>query len=167
MTAHAMKGDEEKCLDAGMDGYVSKPIDQDRLFHVIWKLIEPIRKIPTATEAEAVCVAPAAEDKQVEEGGGGELPSRLPGINIQNALNALNIEEDVFKRILIGFLKTNEKTMDKIKECLVKKDWKSLQMLVHSLKGSAANIGADDLREAALLLETETRAEIEKPLLPL
>ncbi len=163
MTAHAMKGDEEKCLDAGMDGYVSKPIDQDRLFHVIWKLIEPIRKIPTATEAEAVCVAPAAEDKQVEEGGGGELPSRLPGINIQNALNALNIEEDVFKRILIGFLKTNEKTMDKIKECLVKKDWKSLQMLVHSLKGSAANIGADDLREAALLLETETRAEIEKP----
>ena len=37
MTAHAMKGDEEKCLEAGMDGYVAKPINQDRLFYTLWR----------------------------------------------------------------------------------------------------------------------------------
>ena len=40
MTAHAMKGDEEKCLEAGMDAYISKPINQDRLFQAIWRSIK-------------------------------------------------------------------------------------------------------------------------------
>jgi two-component system sensor histidine kinase/response regulator len=40
MTAHAMKGDEEKCLQVGMDGYISKPINQERLFHTLWQSIE-------------------------------------------------------------------------------------------------------------------------------
>ena len=39
MTAHAMKGDEEKCLEAGMDGYIAKPINQERLFHVLWRFL--------------------------------------------------------------------------------------------------------------------------------
>jgi two-component system, sensor histidine kinase and response regulator len=39
MTAHAMKGDEEKCLEAGMDGYIAKPINQDRLFHTLWRFL--------------------------------------------------------------------------------------------------------------------------------
>jgi PAS domain S-box-containing protein len=162
MTAHAMKGDEEKCLEAGMDGYVSKPIDQDRLFHVIWKLIEPKKRISTAEEPETVCMPADTAVRQVEAGG--ELPARLPGINIQGALSALNIDKEVFKRILVGFLKNNKNTVDKIKEYLDKKDWKSLRMLAHSLKGSAANIGAEELREAASQLETETGAETEKPL---
>jgi two-component system, sensor histidine kinase and response regulator len=41
MTAHAMKGDEEKCLAAGMDGYVPKPIDRERLYQVIGRVTEP------------------------------------------------------------------------------------------------------------------------------
>ncbi|MBW2568869.1 MAG: response regulator [Deltaproteobacteria bacterium] len=45
MTAHAMEGDEEKCLRAGMDGYVSKPINQDRLFHIIWESLKHTGKL--------------------------------------------------------------------------------------------------------------------------
>ncbi|MCD4841774.1 MAG: response regulator [Methanosarcinales archaeon] len=148
MTAHAMKGDEEKCLEAGMDGYISKPISQDRLFHTIWKLVERQKKAPCPSEPEAIDVR-VAETR--------DLPEGLPGINIQEALSVLNIDKDVFKHILIGFLKNNKESANKLRNAFDKKDWESLVQLVHSLKGSAGNIGADKLYKAAQELETVSR----------
>jgi two-component system sensor histidine kinase/response regulator len=59
MTAHAMKGDEERCLAAGMDGYVSKPIQASRLFEIIaqWTAAAPA----TADAAETVSEPVARE----------------------------------------------------------------------------------------------------------
>ncbi len=51
MTAHAMKGDEEKCLEAGMDAYISKPINQDRLFQAIWRSIQSEKGLPDDKKA--------------------------------------------------------------------------------------------------------------------
>ena len=149
MTAHAMEGDEERCLEAGMDGYVSKPINQDKLFHTIWKSLKHTGRLPHTGEPEDILEKPAIKT--------GELPATLPGINIQDALKALNIGADVFKRILIGFLNNNKDTANNIKDVFEKKDWESLVHLAHSLKGSAGNIGADDLQEAAFQLEKASR----------
>ena len=151
MTAHAMKGDEEKCLEAGMNGYVSKPISQDRLFYTIWKSMKHRKKALYSGEPET----PEAIDKTVAQTE--ELPERLPGINIQDALSALNIDKDVFKHILTGFLKNNKESANKIREAFDKKDWESLVQLVHSLKGSAGSIGADELYKTARELETAGR----------
>ena len=151
MTAHAMKGDEEKCLEAGMNGYVSKPISQDRLFYTIWKSMKHRKKALYSGEPET----PEAIDKTVAQTE--ELPERLPGINIQDALSALNIDKDVFKHILTGFLKNNKESANKIREAFDKKDWESLVQLVHSLKGSSGSIGADELYKAARELETAGR----------
>ena len=155
MTAHAMEGDEEKCLEAGMDGYIPKPINQDRLFHTIWKSLKRTERLPHTGEPEDIPEKPAIET--------GELPATLPGINIQDILKALNIDNDIFKRILIGFLENNKNTINKIKETLDKKDWESLRHLAHSLKGSAGNIGADELHEAAKELETAITEGTVKP----
>ncbi|MCD4841773.1 MAG: Hpt domain-containing protein, partial [Methanosarcinales archaeon] len=156
MTAHAMKGDEEKCLKAGMDGYISKPISQDRLFHTIWKLMKHQKKALYYKEPEAQKDRDIKDrDVTVTETEG--LPEKLPGINIPDALSALNIEKAVFKHILTGFLKNNKETANKIRNAFDGKDWESLVQLAHSLKGSAGNIGANKLYKAARELETVSR----------
>jgi HPt (histidine-containing phosphotransfer) domain-containing protein len=86
-----------------------------------------------------------------------ELPERLPGINIQDALSALNIDKAVFKHILIGFLKNNKESANKIRNAFDKKNMELLMQLAHSLKGSSGNIGADELYKAAQELETAGR----------
>jgi len=151
MTAHAMKGDEEKCMEAGMDGYVSKPISQDRLFHTIWKSMKHQKKAPYYKEPEV------PEDRGITVAQTEDLPERLPGINIQDALSALKIEKAVFKHILTGFLKNNKESANKIRNAFDKKDWESLVQIAHSLKGSAGNIGANKLYKAAHELETAGR----------
>ncbi len=155
MTAHAMEGDEEKCLGAGMDGYISKPIIQDRLFHTIWKSLKHKERLPHAGEPEDIPEKPAIET--------GELPATLPGINIQDTLKRLNLSADVFKRILIGFLNNNKDTANNIKDIFEKKDWGSLMHLAHSLKGSAGNIGANDLQDTAFQLEKASREGAANP----
>ena len=146
MTAHAMKGDEEKCLEAGMDGYVSKPIQQDRLFQTLFRLLRSRADIsaePAPEEEEDAAPAPDA----------GTLPDRLPGIEIGPTLAALKLDPVTFAHILAGFLADNRQSAEKLKQALADSDPASLRQLAHGLKGSAANIGAHDLRAAAHMLE--------------
>jgi CheY-like chemotaxis protein len=165
MTAHAMKGDEEKCLDAGMDGYVAKPVDQDRLFHTLWRLLRHSKRLPEAEMPEEELPAEAGIDQRafpeqertgpadIVEKKGSALPDRLPGIDIENTLAAMNIDPATVRRILSGFCSDNRHTAEKIRQAYGKNDLQALRQLAHSLKGSAASIGAEELKEAARVLE--------------
>lgn len=173
MTAHAMKGDEDKCLDAGMDGYISKPVNQDRLFHTLWRLLRTREQLPavaTTEEKEAAPAGPEADlaatpaDKPVMPPGaalenGSGLPSRLPGIDIARALEALNLDGPTLRRILIGFRADNRDTNEQIRQAYTGRDPERLFQLAHGLKGSAANIGAERLHTAAHVLEAASRRD--------
>jgi two-component system, sensor histidine kinase and response regulator len=152
MTAHALKGDEEKCLEAGMDGYVSKPINQDRLFYTIWRhLLNRKRVIGNTTigngklpqEGEEMELADLSEP----------FPFQLPGIDVGAVLQATGLNWRTFQDILGGFFRDNCNTVAAIQQAFDAKDRQTLQHLAHSLKGSAGNIGAGELREAADDLE--------------
>jgi DNA-binding response OmpR family regulator len=72
MTAHAMAGDEDKSLQAGMNGHVTKPIDPDQLFATLQKWIQPSEKRAT-TQKPVVSVEPSGEDQvvSIERGASG------------------------------------------------------------------------------------------------
>ena len=167
MTAHAMKGDEEKCLEAGMNGYISKPVNQDRLFQILWRELKTGLKPLPGQDHDQVQVqnrdrqtdeSETGElsdrfDKDISEKETGYLPASLPGIDIQGAQAGLNLDNDTFKHILAGFLKNNQNTIKKTEDAFDRKDWELLLQLTHSLKGSGANIGAFALHKAANDLE--------------
>jgi PAS domain S-box-containing protein len=159
MTAHAMKGDEEKCLRAGMNGYISKPINQDVMFRTLWKAIGSV-KLPADVQTAEPVSAPEPEAPPEENA---VLPDSLPGINIGDTLANLNIDKTTFRRILEGFYRHNRETVANIKAALDNENWDELRQLAHSVKGSAANIGADSLHIAAKELEAVCADESLRP----
>jgi CheY-like chemotaxis protein len=159
MTAHAMRGDEEKCLRAGMNGYIPKPINQNVMFHTLWKAIGPSRR-KSAAEKPKPAGFQEPETATVETA---VLPDRLPGINIEETLANLNIDQTTFKRILQGFYRNNRETIDNMKAALEQENWDELRQIAHSLKGSAANIGAESLQKAAKSLEIAAADETLRP----
>jgi two-component system, sensor histidine kinase and response regulator len=161
MTAHAMKGDREKCLTAGMNDYVSKPIDTEHLFAALAKWIKP-KDSPTKTippedpsgpsVTEQASIANEA-DHSAPSPSSDEFPKTLPGIDLQSALKRLRGNEELLKKLLGEFVDRYASSVEEIRAALKKEDIELSQHLIHTLKGVAGNFSADDLYTATVELE--------------
>lgn len=160
MTANAMEGDREKCIEAGMNDYVSKPIDPDTLFATLLKWIEVSSKDSTAQEVEVKLDSTeeknpiesqpeAVLEPEVQKG----LPDSLPGFDIKTALARLGGSEDLFIRIAESFAESYRDADKQLTELFAKKDYETAHREAHSIKGVVGNIGAMDLYEGARELE--------------
>ncbi|MBF0224000.1 MAG: response regulator [Desulfobacterales bacterium] len=148
MTAHAMKGDKEKCIDAGMNGYVTKPINQQKLFETLGKFLKDKPPVKFISEKE-ISIYTSSETKNLKK----EIKDYISIIDVNGAMDALGLDEDTFKKILMGFYRNNQSAILKIQQAFQKQDWKELMEFCHSLKGSSANIGAMMLQEASKVVE--------------
>ena len=150
MTAHAMAGDEEKSLQAGMNGHVTKPIDPDQLFATLQKWVQPREKRAT-TQRPAVSVAPSGGQKVVSIDG--ELPGSLPGFDLADGLKRLQGNKKLYRKLLSDFATGYCKAVIEIREALDAPDFDRAHRLVHNLKGLAGNLSAKDLQAAAVNME--------------
>jgi HPt (histidine-containing phosphotransfer) domain-containing protein len=150
MTAHAMAGDEDKSLQAGMNGHVTKPIDPDQLFATLQKWIQPSEKRATA-QKPVVSVEPSGEDKVIpaEE----ELPEDLPGFDLSDGLKRLQGNRKLYRKLLLSFATDYRGAANDIRIALDAEDFERTHSLVHNLKGLAGNLSAKDLQAAAVNLE--------------
>ncbi len=159
MTAHAMKGDEEKCLEAGMDGYIAKPIKQDRFFYTIWRTLQKksAKKSPQITSTpppvlqETLPSSPLNTTQDIGGDNGDDL--HLSGFDVEGVLQSTGLDHKTFVEILQNFYHDNTTTIKKIDTTLQTNDIEGLNLLAHSLKGSAAGIGAYRLADAASAVE--------------
>ncbi len=144
MTAHTLKGAEERCRAAGMNGYISKPVSQEKLFQAILGVLNPREE----TEQEALFPLP-----HVNSGAPSELPSALPGIRIRKAMELLDIGDKTYLKILGRFFRDNgDFTQNLLTEWKAGEPSPVLNRL-HNLKGSSAGIGAADLHRLVKELE--------------
>jgi signal transduction histidine kinase/DNA-binding response OmpR family regulator/HPt (histidine-containing phosphotransfer) domain-containing protein len=150
MTAHAMAGDEDKSLEAGMNGHVTKPIDPDQLFATLQKWIQPGEKRAQVQKLEISTEVPEAVQAIPEED---ELPEYLPGFDLADGLKRLQGNKKLYRRLLLSFATDYGGAANDIRIALEAKDFERSHSLVHNIKGLAGNLAATDLQTATVNLE--------------
>jgi CheY-like chemotaxis protein len=150
MTAHAMAGDEDKSLEAGMNGHVTKPIDPDQLFATLQKWIQPHKKRVHVAQPEVSGTAESFTETAPEAD---ELPKSLPGFDLEDGLKRLQGNQKLYRKLLLDFSAKYAGSANEIRQALDAKDFEQAHSLVHNLKGLAGNLAATDLQTAAVELE--------------
>jgi CheY-like chemotaxis protein len=134
MTAHAIKGDRERCLEAGMDEYISKPIDSDKLFDAIEKLTGD----------------PGHPDST------GDVS---PAIDKETLLKAFDGDWNFLKEVVDVFLSDYPRLLDDLRRAHKESDSATLMRAAHSLKGMMKNFQAEPAAEAAFELEKKGKED--------
>ncbi|MGZ8288970.1 MAG: response regulator [Telluria sp.] len=151
MTAHAMAGDRENSLAAGMNDHVTKPIDPDLLFRALLKWIDPARLAGRRVTPAVVAAA-----------GAGEAATALPfigGVNWDKALASVDGKRARLHKRLLGFAREYGPAPQAVREALAEENYERIQRLVHNLKSSAFYIGAEPLSALANEVEQALREE--------
>lgn len=146
MTAYAMEGDRQRCLEAGMNDHVSKPIDKRQLYKALMKWI------PVAQQSKAK----VSSDNQSLAWSLRTLPEKVPGIVLAVGLERIDHNEKLYRTLLYRFANEFSETTLLVKAGMEGKrneDLTDACHLLHTVRGISGNLGAMDLTKAASALE--------------
>ena len=140
MTAHAMQGDREKCINAGMDDYLPKPLNRDELFDMLDKWIKP---------------------ESVDNGDNGNngdhvqevLLEEHPSVDMESAMTRFGNDTAFFKEMSKEFLNYLPEQISSLEEAAKSGDISAVKRNAHSIKGAAANLSAEKVRTIAAAIE--------------
>ncbi|MBF0176197.1 MAG: response regulator [Magnetococcales bacterium] len=151
MTAHAMAGDRERCLAAGMNDHVAKPIDPTTLHDVLTRWLTeypPFSENPfSPTDTPAL---------QQETHTIAALPENMPGIHLDAACRNVNGNIPLLRKIWFDFANQYQDGVAAFRSAWGSGQWHEINRMTHTLKGTAATIGALELAQVAGNLETMT-----------
>lgn len=155
MTAHAMTGDKEKSLLAGMNDHITKPIDPEKLFTSLARWISAgdtmafRKRKPGDFDVES-------ESYQKQQVKGHHLNSKnsFTGLDVATGLQRVNGNKALYLQLLNDFLIENGSLCQLLAEALKSNEHERAQRLAHTLRGVSGNIGADELYLTAGTLET-------------
>ena len=165
MTANAFSSDRDRALEAGLNDYLSKPVDVTKLTNALLHWIKPGGQpapaaAPTTPQPEPAAPPTAPEPEPVQSPPADDLPAEiLNSLDTRAALARLDGDRDFYQSVLVLCRRDWPEILRSIKQALAARDLPQTRRLTHTLKGHAGNIGADALREAAQQLENACAAD--------
>lgn len=143
LTAHALTGDREKSLNAGLNDHITKPLDEAELVHTLVRWVRPHQKQSAQDAAPLKDILPQNKP----------LIPKIAGVDTVRGLERLGGNLELYMRLLRMFRVDYAHAVKDIRSAVQKNDMELARRLVHTLKGVAAQIGAQALSESARLLE--------------
>jgi PAS domain S-box-containing protein len=142
MTAHAMRGDKEKCLANGMDGYISKPIQPSEMFAEIKRCLESSAGTTQMTESQHT---PSDQKEKIEP------------IDRKTLFERVEMDQFLLVEMIHLFQEDAPKILSAMRAALQRGNLTELEQAAHSMKGAANNLSALPTAAAALQLEKDAR----------
>jgi CheY-like chemotaxis protein len=146
MTAHALVEEQQRCLDAGMNDHVAKPIDPDALFTTLMRWAKPGS---SAAESSAK-QANGSDDVVIPE---------IAGINSTDGLKRVAGNKRLYLDLLAQFAEKQGDAYTQIGDALQSGDRKLAERVAHTIKGVAGNIGITDIQSSAARVEKAIRED--------
>ncbi|MFH1985083.1 MAG: response regulator [Pseudomonadota bacterium] len=141
VTAHALKGEKDKCLAGDMDDYLSKPLNEEQLQRMLLKWIAAPMAGGAAAQTPAICMRGAAPDLTAA------------GFDEPSALRRLGGRRELYAKMLRRFEGEFGNAGEALRRCLAAGDIQTVGRMAHSIKSAAASLGATALSDASAELE--------------
>jgi len=142
MTAHALKGDREKCLEAGMDDYIAKPLSRKKLLAMVENWVMPKAEGEKLRDSESAIQDPKSQ-----------MDEENDPMDFGRAIEEFEGDKGFLMEVVEGFLDNVRAQIGIIHQAIASGDAEVVRKEAHSIKGGAANLTADELSRIALELE--------------
>jgi CheY-like chemotaxis protein len=152
MTANAMVQDKEKCMAAGMQDFVTKPIDPDVLWETLLRVIRPktasleFAALTTMSQVVSDATAPIAIERFV-------LPTGIQGLDSELGLRRVSGKMTLYETILRKYISSQATVIDELRAAVTQQDFELAKRLAHTTKGVSGNIGATEVQGIAAEIE--------------
>jgi PAS domain S-box-containing protein len=134
MTAHALKEEQQRCKQIGMNSHLAKPLNVDELFLCLLRHIRPTTR---------------AGEPQPSNSPDSELPEFLPGLNLAEGIARLQCNSDLYRRLIVGFSRDRHQISEEIGEALTRGDMEQSRALAHALTGVTGNLAITGVYKVA------------------
>jgi CheY-like chemotaxis protein len=153
LTAHAIKGYREKCLDADMDDYLTKPYKKKDMIDMVekWGLKKTGQTTGSGVKNSLDIQHPSLQDDTL---------FILP-LDYDQALDEFGNDPEFFKDVLLEFIRMAAQQLKRIDEAFIRQDFAVIQSEAHAIKGGASNLTAMPLSNAAAELESVSKTKAE------